>query len=148
MAAALTSLLALAATGLALALGASPALAASSGSGGNSAFFNTCAEARAAGQANIPETQSSYRRELDRDGDGIACETNEGSAGTTNGQSSGSTTGALSGGGSASIRVNTGTGGRADQIDPALPATVGGLGVLVLGASVIALRRRSDASRG
>jgi hypothetical protein len=137
----------LAPVAVALVLGASPALAASSGSGGDSAFFNNCSEARAAGQTNIPQTQSSYRRALDRDGDGIACETNEGSAGTTNGQSTGSS-GSLSGGGSASVRINSGTGGQADRTDPAVPAAVGGLGVLVLGASVIALRRRSDPSRG
>src|SRR4051812_2630768 len=89
----------LAAAGMSLAVGASPALAASSGSGGDSAFFNNCSEARAAGQTNIAETQSSYRPELDRDRDGIACETNEGSAGTTNGQSGASTNGSLSRGG-------------------------------------------------
>ncbi len=136
------------ATGWALVLGAGPALAASSGEGGQSAFFNNCTEARAAGQSNIPETQSTYRRQLDRDGDGIACEDNEGSAGTTSGSPSGATPGSLRGGGSAGIRVNSGSGGRVDRTDPAVPAVAGGVGLLVLGASAVALRRRPGASGG
>lgn len=37
-------------------------------------YFNNCREARAAGYVNIFEGEPGYRRKLDRDGDGIACE--------------------------------------------------------------------------
>lgn len=40
------------------------------------AGFANCAQAFAAGVSNIPSTDSRYRRALDRDNDGIACETN------------------------------------------------------------------------
>lgn len=37
--------------------------------------FKDCAQANAAGASNIPSTSSLYRKDLDTDGDGIACET-------------------------------------------------------------------------
>lgn len=37
-------------------------------------YYKNCAEARAAGAAPIYEGEPGYRSELDRDGDGIACE--------------------------------------------------------------------------
>lgn len=37
-------------------------------------FFQRCADARAAGVAPIHRGQPGYRSELDRDGDGVACE--------------------------------------------------------------------------
>lgn len=37
-------------------------------------YFSNCREARAAGYVNILEGEPGYRRKLDRDGDGIACE--------------------------------------------------------------------------
>jgi hypothetical protein len=145
-----------AATGLVMLLGSGPALAASSGSGGVNSYFNNCSEARAAGQGNIPETQATYREELDQDRDGVACETNEGvasSSGSTSGSGSLSTgaSGSVSGGGSGTIRINTGTGGQADSgsaVSTVAPAVVGGLGVLVLGGSAIALRRRNGVATG
>ena len=36
--------------------------------------FRTCAEARAAGYSNIPRGSYGYGPRLDRDNDGIACE--------------------------------------------------------------------------
>jgi len=38
------------------------------------AYYRNCASARAAGAAPIRIGKDGYRRELDRDGDGIACE--------------------------------------------------------------------------
>jgi hypothetical protein len=126
--------------------GASPALAAG---GSDTPFFNNCSEARAAGKTDIPETSPSYRKVLDRDGDGTACETNEGSSGSTSGSTSGGGGGSTSSGSSGTVRINTGTGGGADRDSSALPAAVGGLGALVLGSSVVVLRRRASAqSRG
>ncbi len=37
-------------------------------------YYKNCSEARAAGAAPIYQGQSGYRPGLDRDGDGIACE--------------------------------------------------------------------------
>lgn len=37
-------------------------------------YYKNCSEARAAGAAPIREGEPGYRRALDRDGDGIACE--------------------------------------------------------------------------
>ena len=39
-----------------------------------STYFASCADARAAGRENIPQDDPAYRPELDRDGDGLACE--------------------------------------------------------------------------
>ena len=51
--------------------GRAPARARSSG-GGES--FANCTEARAAGRSDIRRGEPGYARHLDRDGDGIACE--------------------------------------------------------------------------
>lgn len=40
----------------------------------SSVYYRNCSEARAAGAAPIYQGQPGYRRELDRDGDGVACE--------------------------------------------------------------------------
>lgn len=45
------------------------------GSGGGAPFYKTCADARAAGAAPLRRGDPGYREELDRDGDGKACET-------------------------------------------------------------------------
>jgi hypothetical protein len=150
----LTASCGLAATGIAVVLGAGPAVAAQS----QNPFFNSCAEASAAGYKEIPSTQSGYRPALDRDRDGVACEDGEGSgsassstngSGSTGSLSTGGTGAGTSGGGSGTIRINTGTGGQADPGSSALPALIGGAGVLVLGGSVLALRRRNGvATRG
>ncbi len=42
----------------------------------SSVYYANCAEARAAGAAPISEGQPGYRAALDRDHDGVACETN------------------------------------------------------------------------
>jgi hypothetical protein len=52
----------------AAALAATPALS----DGGHT--FRSCAEARAAGYSNIPRGSYGYGPALDRDNDGIACE--------------------------------------------------------------------------
>lgn len=36
--------------------------------------YKNCAEARADGRSNIPQGDDAYSLKLDRDGDGIACE--------------------------------------------------------------------------
>ncbi|CAN7549297.1 excalibur calcium-binding domain-containing protein [Pararhizobium sp. LjRoot238] len=41
---------------------------------GGEAYFPNCAAARAAGAAPIYAGEPGYRRKLDRDGDGVACE--------------------------------------------------------------------------
>ncbi|KAB1147341.1 excalibur calcium-binding domain-containing protein [Streptomyces luteolifulvus] len=40
-----------------------------------SPYYENCAEARAAGAAPIYEGEPGYAPHLDRDGDGVACET-------------------------------------------------------------------------
>lgn len=40
----------------------------------DSVYFNSCTDAKNAGYSNIPEGKPGYRAELDRDGDGVACE--------------------------------------------------------------------------
>lgn len=42
--------------------------------GGGEVYFANCSAARAAGAAPIHAGEPGYRRKLDRDGDGIACE--------------------------------------------------------------------------
>jgi hypothetical protein len=44
------------------------------GGGGGSAFYANCAAVRAAGAAPLYRGQPGYSRDLDRDGDGVACE--------------------------------------------------------------------------
>lgn len=39
--------------------------------------FASCTEARAAGRQDIPQSDPAYRAQLDRDGDGIACESDD-----------------------------------------------------------------------
>lgn len=46
----------------------------SSGVVSASAYYRNCDAARAAGAAPLYRVSPGYRRELDRDGDGIACE--------------------------------------------------------------------------
>ena len=46
--------------------------------------YSNCSEARAAGAAPLYAGQPGYSRKLDRDGDGVACETGGGSAATGN----------------------------------------------------------------
>ncbi|MDW9450909.1 calcium-binding protein [Sinorhizobium meliloti] len=41
---------------------------------GGEVYFPNCAAARAAGAAPIYAGEPGYRRKLDRDGDGVACE--------------------------------------------------------------------------
>lgn len=41
---------------------------------GGEVYFQNCAAARAAGAAPIYAGEPGYRRKLDRDGDGVACE--------------------------------------------------------------------------
>lgn len=43
-------------------------------SSGSRAYYPNCAAARAAGAAPLRVGESGYRRALDRDGDGVACE--------------------------------------------------------------------------
>ncbi len=43
--------------------------------------FDSCAEAYAAGYADIRETSAHYSKRLDRDADGVACELKDGPAG-------------------------------------------------------------------
>ncbi|MDJ0380219.1 excalibur calcium-binding domain-containing protein [Streptomyces sp. G-G2] len=43
--------------------------------GGSAAYYKNCTEARAAGAAPIHRGQPGYRSALDRDNDGIACDT-------------------------------------------------------------------------
>lgn len=38
-------------------------------------YFSNCTDARDAGYSNITEDKSGYRPDLDRDSDGVACET-------------------------------------------------------------------------
>lgn len=40
----------------------------------DSRYFENCSEAREAGEAPIYRSEPGYRDELDRDGDGVACE--------------------------------------------------------------------------
>lgn len=51
----------------ALGILAAPAMA-------HAAPFKNCTEARKAGYSNIPSTSEYYGKRLDRDGDGIGCE--------------------------------------------------------------------------
>jgi hypothetical protein len=104
----------------------------------SAAIYSNCTQAKAAGHTNIPRTSPFYSSNLDSDHDGIACETSGGSS-----SSSSSSSSSTSGGGSGSISVNTGSGGTADRTSPAVPAAVGGLGVVVLGGSAVAMRRRT-----
>ena len=40
----------------------------------NGAYYRYCSDARAAGAAPLYRNQLGYREELDRDGDGVACQ--------------------------------------------------------------------------
>ena len=51
-----------------------PLSIASSSSTNSNAYYRYCDEARAAGAAPLHRGQPGYRSELDRDGDGVACE--------------------------------------------------------------------------
>nr|DAT15659.1 MAG TPA: Excalibur calcium-binding domain protein [Caudoviricetes sp.] len=43
-------------------------------SGNSTVYFKSCKEARAAGYSDIKKGEPGYSSKLDRDGDGIACE--------------------------------------------------------------------------
>jgi excalibur calcium-binding domain protein len=43
-------------------------------SGNSTIYFKSCKEARAAGYSDIKKGEPGYSSKLDRDGDGIACE--------------------------------------------------------------------------
>ena len=43
-------------------------------SGNSTIYFKSCKEARAAGYSDIKKGEPGYNSKLDRDGDGIACE--------------------------------------------------------------------------
>lgn len=57
-----------------LAGGAAGSSAGRGSSAGGSAYYANCAAARAAGAAPILQGEPGYSRKLDRDGDGVACE--------------------------------------------------------------------------
>ena len=44
--------------------------------------FQNCSEAEAAGRTDIPESDPAYDESLDRDGDGVACESDDAAGGT------------------------------------------------------------------
>ena len=48
--------------------------AAKKSSGSSTVYFRSCKEARAAGYSDIKKGEPGYSSKLDRDGDGIACE--------------------------------------------------------------------------
>lgn len=48
--------------------------AAKKSSGSSTVYFKSCKEARAAGYSDIKKGEPGYSSKLDRDGDGIACE--------------------------------------------------------------------------
>jgi len=48
--------------------------AAKKSSGNSTVYFKSCKEARAAGYSDIKKGEPGYSSKLDRDGDGIACE--------------------------------------------------------------------------
>ncbi|WP_322973046.1 excalibur calcium-binding domain-containing protein [Gordonia pseudamarae] len=48
--------------------------APTTGDGGGSVRYSSCAQVRAAGKAPIHAGDPGYSRTLDRDGDGVACE--------------------------------------------------------------------------
>ena len=54
--------------------------------------YKNCEEALAAGKTNIKKGEPGYSTNLDRDGDGIACESDTGSSGTTTTTTQGSST--------------------------------------------------------
>ncbi|MBM9506988.1 excalibur calcium-binding domain-containing protein [Streptomyces sp. KK5PA1] len=56
---------------------------------GGDTYYANCTEARAAGAAPIYAGQPGYSRRLDRDGDGIACETGGGSSSSSSSSTSG-----------------------------------------------------------
>ena len=66
-------LLAILLGGVILALPMAGAAKKSSGSS-STVYFKSCKEARAAGYSNIKKGEPGYSSKLDRDGDGIACE--------------------------------------------------------------------------
>jgi hypothetical protein len=47
---------------------------AAAGGGGGSVYYDTCADARAAGDTPLYRGDPGYDSHLDRDGDGVACE--------------------------------------------------------------------------
>ena len=47
-----------------------------------SVYYPNCSAARAAGASNIRTGEPGYRRALDRNGDGVACQSGESAAGT------------------------------------------------------------------
>ena len=59
--------------GVILALPVTGAAKKSSG-GSSTVYFKSCKEARAAGYSDIKKGEPGYSSKLDRDGDGIACE--------------------------------------------------------------------------
>jgi hypothetical protein len=63
-------------SGVALVLFLAPALAQSDDQSqqDDNVYYPNCAAARAAGAAPIRVGEPGYRRKLDRDGDGVACE--------------------------------------------------------------------------
>ncbi|MEU8886845.1 excalibur calcium-binding domain-containing protein [Streptomyces sp. NPDC048442] len=75
-------------------------------------YYKNCAAARAAGVAPIKEGQPGYGRHLDRDGDGVGCDSSSGGSGGTSGggsgsgSGSGSTSGGSSSGGSSGGSVS------------------------------------------
>ena len=54
------------------------AASASSGGSSSSAYYKNCDEVRRAGKAPLHRGQPGYSLDLDRDGDGIACEYHRG----------------------------------------------------------------------
>lgn len=85
---------------------------------------------------------------LDRDNDGIACETEGGGSGGGGGNDSSdnddnASNGNTAGGGATPRGgVEAGLGGMADPVSPALPAAGALLGTVLVGAGVVAARRR------
>jgi uncharacterized membrane protein YgcG len=99
-----------------------PAAEGANAAAAASVYFADCAAARAAGAAPILRGAPGYRSPLDRDDDGVACETDERSGGTSPGSTSGS--GGGSGGSSAGGSSAGGIGAEGSAIAPPTTRTV------------------------
>ena len=125
-----------------------PAAATNAEAANGAHQFATCDEARAAGKQDIQRSDAAYAEHLDRDNDGVACESDGGNGehGTASNGNGGA--GYVSDNNGGSNNASSNSNGKLANTGANGALTVAGLGMVALGvggATVAALRKRKRA---
>ena len=125
-----------------------PAAATNAEAANGAHQFATCDEARAAGKHDIQRSDAAYAEHLDRDNDGVACESDGGNGEHGSASNGNGGAGYVSDNNGGSNNASSNSNGKLANTGANGALTVAGLGMVALGvggATVAALRKRKRA---